>query len=56
MQTVQTIQTVQSNSGAAHAKDTERPVQQLLPYDLAGIRNHGSAASSVDWLRRVFRR
>ncbi|SFB17373.1 hypothetical protein SAMN05421688_3417 [Poseidonocella pacifica] len=52
-----TIQAERSDSDAAQANDTIRPLQQLSPYDLAGIRNRGSAASAVDmagWLRRLF--
>ena len=40
-------------------KDVKRQVAGLSPHDLAGIRNHGSAASAVDlagWLRRIFRK
>lgn len=51
------IKALQINRDAA--KDTKHAVRQLSPYDLAGIRNRGSAASAVDlagWLRRVFRK
>jgi len=56
---MKTIQAAQSKSKVVQAKDTNRPEQQFSPYDLAGIRNRGSAVSAVDltgWLRRVFRK
>ena len=56
---MKTIQAVQTSMEAVQAKDTQRPVQQLSPYDLAGIRNRGSASCAVDlagWLRSVLRK
>ena len=56
---MKTIQAVQTKMEAVHDKDTQRPEQQLSPYDLAGIRNRGSASCAVDlagWLRSVLRK
>ena len=53
------MKTIHATPVDVQPKDVKRPVARLSPYDLAGIPNHGSAASAVDlagWLRRIFRK